>query len=331
MVASQRARFGRATLPLVLLLAASVVAAVDLRRIEKDTLVIYTTPALSDLLENALLPAFTAETGIQVIPVYVAAASEYHRVKLASERPEADIFLHASPLFLEKGYADGLFDAVAVPGTSERDAQFASRAVEGGHIWHAFAWSPLVEVHSPSRATPPDLADPALRLGLAHPRLSNNGIYNAVFFESLNRSAGMDAISRTLVQPSNARATIAGVAEGSYEATLGYEAVVRFFQGRGAAIAYGVPLLDGEQATLPVLFSAAVVKSHPHDGAEALVRFLFDEPQQAKLATYGFRSVQRDVPPPDGALDLAGVKIIDFDWSTWATLEAALPRYEVGS
>lgn len=318
-------------MPLILLLAASVVAAVDLRRVQADTLVVYTTPALSDLLETALFPAFTAETGIRILPVYVAAASEYHRVKLASARPEADLFLHASPLFLEKGYADGLFDATTVPGTSERDAAFASRAVEGGHIWHAFAWSPLVEVYSPTRATAPDLADSNLRLGLAHPRLSNNGIYNAVFFESLNRSAGADAVSRTVVQPTNARATIAGVAEGSYEATLGYEAVVRFFQGRGAAIAYGVPRLGGVEATLPVLFSAAVVKNHPHDGAEALVRFLFEEAQQSLLANYGFRSVDPDIPPPRGAMELSGVRSVDFDWSNWAALEAALPRYEVGA
>lgn len=317
-------------LALIGLCGLAVASALDLRNVEQGTLVVYTTSALQEFLEKSAIPMFKERTGRNVIAIYVAAGEEYYRVRLSPERPEADVFLHASPLYLEKGYADGLFSSFDVPGFTPT-ADRSSRPVEGGHLWSAFAWSPLVEVYHPSLASPPDFATTDAKLGLAHPRISNNGVYSTVLFEAVDPQAGAHAVAQSVVQPTNARATIGGVADRSYAATLGYEAVARFYQGRGAKIAYAAPVVGGQNVTTPVLMSAALVAHHPHAGALEFIQSLFRPDVQATLPKYGLRGVTPDAAPPDGALDLGGVRVVAYDWAQWAMLEAALPRYEVRS
>lgn len=304
---------------------ATVAAGLDLHKVETQTLVIYTTPALQEFLERVVLPEFTRDTGIEVVPVYMTASEEYYRVRLAEERPEADVFVHASPLFLEKGYQSGIIEPMEAgvdlgPGNQ-------SRPVPGGRIWYSFAWSPLVEVHRPGEG-PVDLATDDGKFGFAHPLLSNNGVYNVLFFEALDRAAGQAALDRTVVQPVNARATIGGIAEGSYDLTLGYEAVGRFYQGRGAKIDVSVPVLSNESVTTPVLFSVALVRNHPHGAAPEFVKTFFQPEVQAQLARSHFRPVLPGAPQPDG-LDLSGARMLGYDWADWEALETALTDYEV--
>jgi ABC-type molybdate transport system substrate-binding protein len=312
--------------PVALLALVAALAAVDLQRVESQTLVVYTTPALQDFMEKAALPAFTNATGIRAVAVYLPVADEYVRVRLSRERPEADVFVHASPLYLAKGATEGLIVPHDAPAGLA--ASHHAGAEGGGNTWSAFAWSPLVEVYPTGRALP-DLATGSERVGLAHPLLSNNGVYVAVLFEEVDPEAGRSAVGRTVVQPTNARATIGGVADGSYDVTLGYEAVATFFQARGAKVAYDLPVVRGERITTPVLFSAGLVRDHPHAGAEAFLASLFEPALQARLASFGFRPVLDGAPQPAGALDLSGARSIDFDWSRWQELEARLSAYEV--
>lgn len=312
-------------LAIACLVLGAAASALDLHQVETHTLVVYTTAALKDYLEKAAIPAFTRQTGVQVVPVYLSAGEEYVRVRMSRDRPEADLFLHASPLFLEKGYRDGVMQ----PFTNGPDLGLGnqSRPVPGGRIWKAFAWSPLVEIYRPGHG-PVDLANDTGKVGFAHPLLSNNGIYNVLFFESLDPAAGARAINRTVVQPVNSAATVGGVADGSYDTALGYEAVAMLYKSKGAAIDDGLPVLGGHQATTPVLFSAALVRNHPHPGAEAFISFLFQPEVQGMLAKYGMRPMDAGAPQPKG-LDLANARVLRYDWSHWATLESALPRYEV--
>ena len=319
----------RLVLPLALvsLALATVAAGLDLHKVETQTLVVYTTPALQEFLERVVLPEFTRDTGLKVVPVYMTASEEYYRVRLSEGRPEADVFVHASPLFLEKGYRSGIIepmDAGVDLGTGNQ-----SRPVPGGRIWYAFAWSPLVEVHRPGQG-PVDLATDDGRFGFAHPLLSNNGVYNVLLFESLDHEAGQAALGRTVVQPVNARATIGGVAEGSYDLTLGYEAIGRYYQGRGARIEMSLPVLANETVTTPVLFSVALVKDHPHTAAPEFVKTFFQPEVQAELAKSHFRPLMPGAPQPAG-LDLAGASMLRYDWTGWETLEAALVDYEVNA
>ncbi|MHB8632477.1 MAG: substrate-binding domain-containing protein [Thermoplasmatota archaeon] len=273
----------------LVLCGSAVAAAVDLHHVQSGTLVVYTTSALQDYLEGFAAPAFTRATGLTLLPVYLSAGEEYNRIRLAPSNPEADLFLLASPLLLEQGYQDGIVSATPALPTEVANE---SRVVAGGHYWAAFGWSPIVEAWSPKLSAEPDLARGNETLGLAHPLLSNNGVYVALLFESLHdENAVRRALERTVVQPTNGRATIAGVADGSFQATLGYEAVVTYYQQRGAKVASGVPLMAGRHVTTPVLFSAALVAHHPQGAAEGFLRLLFSPAWQAALPKYGLRAM----------------------------------------
>lgn len=311
----------------VCLVLAATAAGLDLHQVETHTLVVYTTPALKDFLERSAIPAFTRSTGIHVETVYLSAAEEFYRVRLSADRPEADVFVHASPLFLEKGFLDGVIEPVDIHVDVGLGNQ--SRPVPGGRIWQSFAWSPLVEVFRPGDG-PVDLATDDGKVGFAHPLLSNNGIYNVLFFEALDPAAGRAALNRTVVQPVNAAATIGGVADGSYDLTLGYEAVATLYKAKGAKIDDGLPILHGENVTTPVLFSAGLVRNHPHLGAKEFMANLYTPEVQKSLPKYGMRPMDSSVPAGKG-LDTGNARIVHYDWSHWAELEAALTRYEVKS
>jgi ABC-type molybdate transport system substrate-binding protein len=317
----------RLFLPLgaAMLVLASLAAGLDLHQVERETLVVYTTPALQEFLERVVLPEFRRDTGLEVVPVYMTAAEEYYRTRLAEEHPEADVFVHASPLYLEKGYQTGNIEPM--DGGVDLGTGNQSRPVPGGRIWYAFAWSPLVEVHRPGDG-PVDLANDTSKFGFAHPLLSNNGIYNVLFFEALDRKVGQDTLERTVVQPVNARATIGGVADGSYDLTLGYEGVGLLYQSKGAKIEMSLPVMGNETVTTPVLFSAALVKNHPHVAAEEFIKTFFQPEVQAEVAASNFYPVDGDAPQPKG-LDLSQARMLHYDWSEWADLEAALDDYEV--
>lgn len=317
----------------VLLLAAGVaLASVDLFRLQTTTLVVYTTAALRDFLEGFVVPQFQANYGADITPVYVSAGEQYNRLQISGGHPEADVFLHASPLFLEKGNASGYFLPFTVSRDATIPAAFKSGNVTGGHVWYAFAWSPLVEVYNPDVGRPPDLASINTTFGFPHPLLSNNGIYAVLFFEDVSAAAGLRALAHAVVQPVNARANILGVAEGDFAVTLGYEAVTLFYAKQGARVEFGLPLLAGRNYVTPVIFSVGLVKGHPNPLASDLIEFLFRDAVQGKLSQYYFRSVLPNSTAPAGGISLPapGATTIDYNWSNWSGLEAALPKYVIG-
>lgn len=309
--------------------AGAVLAAIDLQRAQQETLVVYTSPALKDLFELDLVPRYLAQTGQTVSPVYVAAGEQYNRLRMSGDEPEADVFVHASPLFLEKGYDEGYFEKIVLPEAEANNVSFRSREVNGGRIWYTFAWSPLVEVYATRLDAPPDLATSNLTYGLAHPLLSNNGIYNVLYFEELDPEAGRHALARTTVQPVNARSSINGVADGSFDVTLGYEAVTLLYQDRGASVAMALPNLRGERHVVEVLVSVGLVRNHPHDEAYRFIRFLFTNETQANLGKYHFRSVVQGAAPPDGGVDVTIGTRVPYDWADWRELEDKLKDHEV--
>lgn len=323
------------------LLVAAGAAVLHLEDLEHGTLVVYTTPALRDLLEMHIFPGFEAETGWEVEPVYLAAGAQYQRLRLSGSEPEAELFLHSSPLFIERGYAEHRFSPMLHPLAEEVPPAFHSRELgdvratgDGAGpptVWFAFAWSPLVEVYRADLAEAPDLLDEGRSFGFPHPRLSNNGVYAALFFEQTSPEAGRKALARTVVQPTNARTNIGGVADGSFDVTLGYEAVTLFYQGRGAQVRMDVPVLGDERVTMPVVFCAGLVRHHDHPGVTAFVEWLLRPEVQDRLHEWGFRSITRPERAPEGGVALDdGVRTLEVDWSDWEGIEAMLPDYEVG-
>lgn len=318
---------GVAVAGVVLVLLAGA-AAWDLQRAETRTLVVYTTPALKDVFERVVIPGFVEEGGTRVEPVYVAAGEQFNRLRLGGRTPEADVFVHASPLFIEKGFAEGRFQPFRVEAAEGADATFLGREVDGGRVWYAFAWTPLVEVYAPRFDAPPDLATADVTFGLAHPLLSNNGVYNVLFYESLDPAAGRHALARTTVQPTNARSSMNGVADGSFDVTLGYEAVTLLYQGKGARVGSALPRLGGEDVFVPVVASVGLVQGRDHPQARALVHFLFEPQTQAALAAEHWRPVLGG-PAPAGGIDVSGLEAVTWDWTRWEDLEAKLKDYEV--
>ena len=320
------------TILVLVVVAGAALAATDLQLAQKRTLVVYTTPALQDLLEKDIIPRFERETGVRVEPVYVAAGEQYNRLRMSGNTPEADVFLHASPLYIEKGYRDGYFAPLNISAAETDNATFLGDAVDGGgRIWYAFAWSPLVEVYSTRFASAPDMATADVTFGLAHPLLSNNGVYNVLYYETLDKAAGRYAISRTTVQPVNARGSVNGIADGSFDVTLGYEAVALLYEAKGAKIKSELPDLHGNRTTVPVLLSAGLVRSHQHPDAARFIDSLFTNETQSRLATSYFRAVRPGYDAPKGGVDLKGIDIVRFDWSRWSDLESKLQSYEVRS
>ena len=314
-------------LALVLLVGGVAYGVWDISSTQHRTIVVYTTPALRDVLESDLIPAFQRSSGDRVAPVYVAAGQQFNRLRMSGDHPEADLLLHASPLYLEKGYAEGRVRPLALDASL--DSAFTSREVPGGRVWSAFAWSPLVEVYPADAPGPFDLARAEGAFGFPHPLLSNNGVYVVIFLEETDPAVGERLLAMTRVQPTNARANIGGVGEGSFSLTLGYEAVARFYEKQGARIAHALPVIDGEVVTTRVVFSVALLEGSRHAGAEAFARFLFTPEAQRMLAGRDFRPVDDGVAADAAALPLEGARIIDYDWQRWQALEEALPRYEV--
>ncbi len=302
----------------------------DLYKVQQRTLVVYTTPALQSLLESLVVPRFRAETGVDVTLVYVSAGEQYTRLRMSGGHPEADLFLHASPLFLEKGSSDGLL----LPFQITRNASVPPN-FQRAPVWYAFAWSPLVEVYNPALPALPDLAFINTTFGFPHPLLSNNGIYSVMFFENASRfstAAGARALAHTVVQPVNARSNILGVVDGAFQVTLGYEGVTLFYKNQSAPVKFDLPLLGGQRFLTPVVFSAGLVKGHPNPSALDFIDFLFRDEIQSKVSVFYFRAVIPGFSDPAGGIPLPspGVINLNYDWSQWSTLESALPKYVVG-
>jgi len=262
----------------------------------------------------------------------VSAGEEYNRLRMSGGHPEADLFLHASPLYLEKGFDAGYFLPFQIARNASVPPNFASRSVAGGHLWYAFAWSPLVEVYDPQLSPTPDLATFDTTFGFPHPLLSNNGIYAVLFFENVSAAAGARALAHTVVQPANARANILGIVDGAFDITLGYEGVTLFYLKQGARVAFDLPLLGGQRFLVPVMFSAGIVKGHPNPMAMPFVDFLYRDEIQSNISQFYFRAVLPGFSDPAGGIPLPvpGSVVLNYGWSQWRTLESTLPKYVVG-
>src|SRR5437867_11511491 len=143
------------SLAALVLAAGLALSLTDLYKVQQGTLIVYTTPALRDILESLIVPRFRNATGVDVTLVYVSAGEEYNRLRMSGGHPEADVFLHASPLFLEKGFAAGYFLPFQITRSASVPPNFQTRNVTGGHLWYPFARSPILEAYSPTlRAAP---------------------------------------------------------------------------------------------------------------------------------------------------------------------------------
>src|SRR2546425_11529311 len=84
----------------LVLAAGLALSLTDLYKVQQGSLIVYTTPALRDILESLIVPRFRNATGVDVTLVYVSAGEEYNRLRMRFGHPEADVFFDASATFL---------------------------------------------------------------------------------------------------------------------------------------------------------------------------------------------------------------------------------------
>src|SRR5437016_13441955 len=100
-------RPSRFTIVILVIAIGVALASVDLFRLEKQTLVLYATPALRHLLEGFVVPHFRADFSVDITIVHVSAGGQYNRLRLPGARPDADPLLPASPRSLAQGCPGG--------------------------------------------------------------------------------------------------------------------------------------------------------------------------------------------------------------------------------
>src|SRR3989449_7664874 len=114
----------------------------------------------------------------------------------------------------------------------------------------------------------------------------------------------------------------------------GSERLTWSYHRQGAELAFGTPLYNGSCRVSPVICSAALGKGHPNPRALDFINFLFRPEIQSNvnMSPFYFRSVLPPYSDPIGGTPLPapGAVTLNYDWSQWATLESALPKYVIG-
>lgn len=176
-----------------------------------------------------------------------------------------------------------------------------------------------------------DLLDEQYRGKIVMPHPATSGTsYSAItfFLQWLGEEEGWEYI-RALAQnvdqfTRSGRAPQNLVAQGEYPIGIGFFDAVYYLGVDGFPI---VSIFPSPIFADP--YTAAVVAGAPN---EARAKLFFDylltfEAQEALLA-YGNYSVREDVAPPDGAVPLSELDVLEYDWELWGEVrDAVLDRF----
>jgi|GEM_PF-2301942 len=300
----------------------------------KTTITVYASPAFRLLIDNGLGPAFENKTNIHVVGSYLGGGEQYYKIKITNQT-DCDLFLHAAPLYIEKGYAEGLFISYKTQHEDEINDSLKSREVTynniNGRIWYAVAWTPLVEIYSiKNYVQAPDIVrNKNVSFGLSHPILANNGIYVALMLESFPEEVTRDIESRCKYQPANAQATIDGVCTGKYDIAFGYEGTVIEYKKKGYPIDSDVTLVDGKKYCTPVLVSAGIVKKGKTDLALKFIEWMLSEEGQSVFQKFYYRPTCAEYSG-DGVKITNDVKFVNYNWSKTEEIDSILRKHVLG-
>ncbi len=298
---------------------------------EDKTLTIYASPAFQKFLDEGLKPAFENKTGIKVIGSYEGGGSQYNKMTLASSTSECDMFLHACPQYIERGYSEGYFKPYVSQYDNQINDSLKSRPMTVGNttgrLWYSVAWTPLVEIYSNEYSTTPDVATADVTYGLSHPILANNGVYVALMLDSFPTNVRDKMISKCPTWPSNAGATIDGVAKGTYDVAFGYEGTAIQKADQGAPIKSDFVIMNGTKYYTQVIMAAGILKNGHANYALQFIEFVLSSEGQAIMQKYSYRSPYLPYTGK-GVVESNDVHKITYDWSKWQDIDAMLVRYE---
>jgi iron(III) transport system substrate-binding protein len=306
---------------------------------DRETVVVYT--ALDEMYSQPVLEAFTAATGIEVLPVYDTEASKttglVSRIIAEADRPRADVFWNnevAQTIVLQRR---NLLEAYRSPSAEAIPDAFK----DPDGFWTGFAARGRVITYNTDLVSEPptsieDLLDETWsgRAAIAKPLFGTTATHAAALFALWGEDRAKEFF-RGLT--TNSIAVLAGnatvrdlVASGEYAWGL------TDTDDANGAVEDGRPAKwlfpdqdDGALGTLIIPNTVALVKGAPHpDAAKQLIDYLLSPDVEAALART--RSIQIPLNPnveaPENVPKLADIRTMDVAFTAMA--EAMEPSAE---
>ena len=289
---------------LILLLAFICVVLVGCRKTAegKNVVVVYTS--VDQPFSEPILEAFTAETGIEVLPVYDVEAAKttglVNRLIAEKDNPQADVFWNgefAQTILLKE---KGMLQAYDSPNAEDIPAYYKD---EDG-TWTAFAGRARVFIVNTDLLSPEeypdsieDMLDPAYpgeSIGIAYPLFGTTATHAAALYIEMGEE--------------NARLFFEEIAESGVQVVDG-NSVVRDLVAAGdlaygltdtddacTAVENGKPVIllfpdqgDGERGTLVLPNTVAMIQGAPHpEAARTFIDFLLSVETAGALVESGW-------------------------------------------
>jgi len=260
--------------------------------------------ALDREFSEPILKQFTAQTGIQVSPVYDKEAQKTvgltNRILAEQDQPSCDVFWNNEILNTLRLQREGLLTAYQSPAAEVFPNQFRSP----DHLWHGFASRARVLIVNTDLVEPEDyptsihdLSDPHWqdRVGIAKPLFGTTASHAACLFaywgEEKAKQFFRDLGRNAKVMSGNKSVALA-VSDGAlaFGLTDTDDAIIEVERGRPVTIIYPdqVPYPEAGEEPLGTLFipnTLAVIRGGPNtEAAKKLVDYLLSPAVEKQLA-----------------------------------------------
>lgn len=286
-----------------------------------------------------LAEPFTALTGIQVRNIVISTGETFSRLQAEAANPQADFWLsvrasiiqdalnHEPPLVTE--YKPVTLGEIAEVYQYPDSTFFTGVGMYPLVIFYNEV--ALAEEGLDAPETWEDLLDPQYEDKIVMPHPSTSGTsYSAItfFLQWLGEEEGwayINALAQNVAQfTRSGRAPQNLVAQGEYPIGIGFFDAVYYLGVDGFPIVSVFPS--------PIFadpYTAAVVAGAPNEArAQLFFDYLLTAEAQEVLLKYGNYSVREDIAPPDGAVPLTELDVLDYDWQRWGDeREAVLERF----
>jgi len=267
------------------------------RKAEQPEVVVYTSE--DEVFAAPLLKDFTAQTGIQVRPVYDAESTKtiglVNRLRAEARRPRCDVFWNNEMLNTVRLKNEGLLQ----PYRSPAAAAYPERFRDPQDYWCGMATRARVLAVNTSLVKPEelptsvrDLADPRWkgRIGLAKPLFGTTASHVALLFAKLGAPEAkslLAAIKANGVQVLGGNKIVAE-AVGAGRLAIGLtdtdDAVAEIDAGHPVKIVYPDGAADG-MGTVLLPNTVSLMKDCPHpETGQRLIDYLLSPEVEARLA-----------------------------------------------
>lgn len=287
-----------------------------------------------------LAEPFTALTGIQVRNIVISTGETFSRLQAEAANPQADFWLSVRASIIQ----DALNNEPPLvieykPTTLSEIAEIYqypdSPFFTGVGMYPLVIFYNEVALQEEGLDVPEtweDLLDPQYKDKIVMPHPSTSGTsYSAMtfFLQWFENETGdvengweyIRALAQNVAQfTRSGRAPQNLVAQGEYPIGIGFFDAVYYLGVDGFPIVSVFPS--------PIFadpYTAAVVAGAPNEArAKLFFDYLLTQEAQEVLLKYGNYSVREDIAPPDGAVPLSELVVLDYDWQRWGEERTAV-------